>query len=140
MEWFISVFRDSYADFSGRARRREYWQFTLVQAILLIILAAIAFGLMAVSEETGNEFLSIVGFAPLVLYGLGAAIPNLAVSVRRLHDVGKSGWWILSPHIPLVGNIFSIVLLIFYCQDGQWGDNQWGPNPKEEEKLSEIFE
>ena len=93
-----------YANFSGRARRSEYWWwflFTLLWCWIPIV----------------NILLALVFF-----------IPALAVAIRRLHDTGRSGWWILLGLIPLIG---AIVLLIFYCTDSQVGDNQWGPNPKQ---------
>ena len=99
-----SVF-SNYANFSGRARRSEYWYFALFSFIISLI--------------------------PIVnlIVGLISIIPGIAVSVRRLHDIGKSGWWLLLGFIPIVG---FIVLLIWDCTDSQPGENQWGANPKGE--------
>lgn len=99
-----SVF-SNYANFSGRARRSEYWYFAL--------------------------FLLIISLIPIVnlIVGLISIIPSIAVSVRRLHDIGKSGWWLLLFLIPIIGYI---VLLIWACTDSQPGENQWGANPKGE--------
>jgi uncharacterized membrane protein YhaH (DUF805 family) len=102
-----------YATFSGRARRSEYWWFYLAYVIASVA-ASIIDGILGVM---------VLG----VILALGLLIPSLAVSVRRLHDIGKSGWWLLIGLIPLVG---VIVLLVFACQDSQPGTNQWGPSPK----------
>ena len=105
-----SVVVENYANFNGRARRSEYWYYTLASFI-----AGFICGL-----------LSIPFIAPLL--SLVLFIPGLAVSVRRLHDIGKSGWMYLLILIPLVG---AIILLIWFCQDSQPGENKWGANPKE---------
>src|SRR5215217_5101513 len=102
-----------YATFSGRARRSEYWWFFLAYFIASVV-ASIIDGILGVT---------VLG----VILALGLLIPSLAVGVRRLHDIGKSGWWLLIGLIPLVG---AIVLLVFACQDSQPGTNQWGPSPK----------
>ena len=102
-----------YATFSGRARRSEYWWFYLAYVIAYIV-AAIIDGLLGITALT-------------LIVSLGLLIPTLAVGVRRLHDIGKSGWWLLIGLIPLVG---AIVLLVFACQDSRRGTNQWGPSPK----------
>ena len=103
-----SVVVENYANFNGRARRSEYWYFTLASFI-----AGFIGGLL--------PFISI-------LLSLALFIPSLAVSVRRLHDIGKSGWMYLFILIPVVG---AIILLVWFCQDSQPGENKWGANPKE---------
>lgn len=103
-----------YADFSGRARRSEYWFWTLA-VILGYIVAAIL-----------TRIAGILGILA-VLYYLAILVPTIAVGVRRLHDTGKSGWFILMGLIPLVGGI---VLLVFTVSDSTPGDNEYGPNPK----------
>jgi uncharacterized membrane protein YhaH (DUF805 family) len=110
MKWFIKCFKQ-YADFKGRARRKEYWMFTLINGIIGFVM-----GLLG---------LTILSW----IYSVAVFIPSLAVGVRRLHDIGKSGWWILLFLIPVVGWIWLIVLSI---QDSLPGENQWGPNPKGE--------
>jgi uncharacterized membrane protein YhaH (DUF805 family) len=102
-----------YANFTGRARRSEFWWFYLA-SVLASIVAAIIDG--------------ILGF-PLfqLVVGLGLIVPQLAVGARRLHDTGKSGWWQLIALVPLVG---IIVLIVFFVQDSQPGANQHGPSPK----------
>jgi len=120
MNWYLKVLKQ-YADFSGRARRKEFWMFVLFN----IIFALIA---MFLDNMLGIAFGGI-GYGPLyLLYGLFVLIPSLAVDVRRLHDIGKSGWWLLIALIPFVGIIWLIVL---FATDSQPGDNEYGPNPKE---------
>ena len=108
-----SVF-SQYAGFSGRARRSEYWYFTLFNFIISTVFSLLG-------QKIG--FFSIIGG----LFSLAVLIPGLAVAVRRLHDIGKSGWFLLFILIPLVG---AIILIIWDCQDSQPGDNAYGPNPK----------
>ena len=111
-----------YAQFSGRASRREYWLFAIFNNILCIIAAVVA-GL-AIADDN-EDLLALVG----VCYIFGAlflVIPNISVAVRRCHDVGKSGWWILTVLIPCVGWIFYLMAV---CAPSQLNDNQYGPNP-----------
>lgn len=112
MNWYLEVLK-KYAVFSGRARRKEYWMFFLFNIIIYIVLGFIdgLIGTMGV----------LVG-----LYGLAILIPGIAVTVRRLHDTDRSGWWILIALVPAVG---AIVLLIFMVLEGKPGTNQYGPNP-----------
>ena len=124
MEWYLKVMRDNYANFSGRARRKEYWMFVLVQTIVMI-------GLMILDSVLGLDFelqgISL-GYGYLYLIGLIVHfIPSLAVLVRRLHDVGKSGWFYFIFLIPLIGVLW---LLVLYCTECQKQDNKWGPDPK----------
>ena len=120
MKWYIEVMR-KYAVFSGRARRQEYWMFVLFNVIIAVVLSIIEG--MADSDSEGSRS------TLTTLYVLAVLIPSLAVGVRRLHDTGRSGWWMLIGVIPIVG---AIVLLIFIIQDSQLMDNQYGPNPKRE--------
>lgn len=113
MKYFISCIKDKYACFSGRARRQEYWMYTLVYFLFYIVAQVIDTVLTA-------------GFLTLIL-SFGLLLPSLGVTVRRLHDTGKSGWWILISVIPIVG---AIVLLVFLCLDSKPGENKFGPNPK----------
>lgn len=140
MEWYLSVLRDNYAEFNGRARRKEFWMFSLFHTLVVLLLLALIIPFVFIAESQNQPMFVFLGFVPLVIYILGTIIPGLAVTVRRLHDVGKSGWWVLTPQIPTVGPIFGIVLLVFECQDSELGDNQWGPNPKEDENLTAVFE
>jgi len=120
MKWYLKVLKQ-YADFTGRARRQEYWMFVLFN----IIFSAAAGMVDGMLGSNITERLGIVG----TLYYLAILVPSIAVAVRRLHDVGKSGWMVLIILIPLVGFIWLIVLL---ATDGQSGENKWGTNPKEE--------
>ena len=121
MNWYISVLKN-YAVFKGRARRKEYWMFTLFH-IIFIILAVILDGMLGTSFGMASY-----GFVFLI-YLIGTIIPNLAVTVRRLHDTGRSGWWYFISLVPFVGGI---ILLVFMCLDSVPGSNKWGPNPKEQ--------
>jgi len=112
-----------YADFSGRARRKEYWMFTL---FWILILWAIAILASIISVVSGSEDSSLFLFA-IGAYVLATIIPILAVTVRRLHDVGLSGLWVLLAFIPTIGNI---VLFVFTISDGKPDANKWGANPK----------
>lgn len=112
MDWYLTVLK-KYAVFEGRARRKEYWMFFLFNIIISIILGAIAGALKV-------PFLAII-------YTLAVLIPGLSVSVRRLHDISKSGLWILIVFIPIIG---PLVFLVFMVLDSHPGDNQFGPNPK----------
>ena len=112
---------NNYANFSGRARRSEYWYFTLFNLIVETIFNRLGAAL------DGNFLGTMIGVIAGV-YGLAILVPSLAVAWRRLHDTGRSGWLYLLNLIPLVG---SIILLVFLCQDSQPGSNQYGPNPKE---------
>lgn len=114
MDWYLAVLK-KYAEFSGRARRKEYWMFTLVNAIVMMVLM----GLGMVTKAFSVLYL---------VYCLGVLIPSIAVSFRRLHDTGRSAWWLLIALVPIVG---AIVLLVFVCQDSAPGTNQFGANPKE---------
>ena len=143
-----SVF-SKYATFSGRARRSEYWYFYLFNILVSIVLAFLA------RIQPSLVFLTYI-------YSLAVIIPGLAVAVRRLHDIGKSGWYILVPLFPylllvialtvsfvlgsepsttswIIIGIFAlgvlaltIMLIVWFCRDSQPGENQWGPNPKEQ--------
>ncbi|ADZ84646.1 DUF805 domain-containing protein [Cellulosilyticum lentocellum] len=112
MEWYVGVLK-KYADFSGRARRKEYWMFFLINIIIGIVL-----GFLATILKT-----SILS----TIYSLAVLIPGIAVCIRRLHDIGKSGWWWFIALIPLVGPIW---LLVLVCTEGDSSNNQYGSNPK----------
>ncbi|MEO6155645.1 MAG: DUF805 domain-containing protein [Thermomonas sp.] len=119
MEWYLKVLKN-YVGFSGRARRKEYWMFTLFN----IIAAVIA---MILDNVLGLNFQGM-GYGPIyALYGLAVLLPGLAVSIRRLHDTDRSGWWLLLGLIPLIG---AIILIVWLATDGTAGDNRFGSNPK----------
>jgi len=120
MNWYLAVLKN-YADFSGRARRKEYWMFVLFNIIFLIVAMILDNVLGTAIEGVGYGLFYI-------LYSLAVLIPGLAVLVRRLHDVGKSGWMILIALIPIIGAIWLLVLMVI---DSNPDENEYGPNPKE---------
>ena len=124
MNWYLEVLR-KYAVFSGRARRTEYWTFTLVNIVVATLLAFVD-NSSGMTVSTGVTAAYGVGILSS-LYGLAVLIPHLAVSVRRLHDTGRSGWWWLIGLVPVIG---AVVLIIFAAQDSQPGSNEYGANPK----------
>jgi uncharacterized membrane protein YhaH (DUF805 family) len=119
MNWWLTAIK-KYADFSGRARRTEYWMFVLFNVIFAIVAIVLDNFLGTASEEVGYGLF-------YGLFSLAIILPTWAVTVRRLHDVGKSGWWIFISLIPLIGGIWLFVLTL---TDSDSGDNQYGPNPK----------
>lgn len=120
MYWYWKVLQ-KYADFSGRAQRMEYWYFYLFTALITLALAILDVLIGSFDRAAGVGVLS-------GLYSLAVLIPNLAVTIRRLHDTNRSGWWFLIVLVPIVGGI---VLIIFLLQDSTPGVNQYGANPKE---------
>ncbi len=113
MKYFLYCLKH-YVDFNGRAPRAEFWYFVLFNLIIALVVGGVGYA---------------IGFSKLSsLYSLLVLLPTLAVSVRRLQDTGKSGWFILVGLIPLVG---ALILIYFYVQDSQPGENQYGANPKD---------
>lgn len=165
MKWFIKCFKQ-YADFTGRARRKEYWWFTLINAVISAVLITgwlvpiVKMAFNAASGETtpdeweiariilSNPFLYIY-----MVYYLAVLIPSLSVTVRRLHDIGKSGYWLflqigasllislanlytgtntaVAMTLSFIAVAISILFLVWTFTDSQPGENKWGPNPKE---------
>lgn len=130
-----------YAVFSGRSRRREYWVFALVNLIISGVLGwldttlgtpTFPIGGFGLPDSTNVPGAMPVGALTLgllsLIYSLAVLIPGIAVTVRRLHDIGRSGWWLLIGLVPVVG---VIVLFVFTLLDSQPDANQYGPNPKE---------
>ena len=115
LDWFKKALRN-YTNFSGRARRKEYWYFVLVQMGLIIV--AMILDAIIFNSETGLFY---------IVVALGLFLPGLAVTIRRLHDTSRSGWWFLISILPLIG---SIVLLVFLASDTKLETNQWGPPAK----------
>ena len=120
MRWFLDALTKNYATFDGRARRKEYWLFVLFYCVASVALVIVD-GIIG----TLNEAVGIGLFSGLFL--LATLMPALAVTVRRLHDTNRRGWWVLINVIPIVG---ALVLLFFNLQDSQPGGNRFGPNPK----------
>ena len=114
MNFYLDAWK-KYATFGGRSRRKEFWFFVLVNMVISLVLGAITGSL----ESVGT----------IILYGFSLAIfvPGIAVSVRRLHDIGKSGWWLCVNFVPVIGSLWFIMLV---AKDSQEGDNQWGAYPK----------
>lgn len=120
MNYYLKVLRN-YTMFNGRARRSEYWYFTLFNLL-------IAFGAMFLDNIFGIA-LDKLGYGPIYLiYMFAVLLPSLAVAVRRLHDVGKTGWFIAIGLIPVIGTIWLLVILV---TPGMEGPNKYGPDPKE---------
>ena len=134
MNYYIKVLKQ-YADFNGRARRKEYWIYNIINSIIGGLLFFLDYRLGTTIDGfdldiklTTNEGLDVSIL--YCIYTLFVFIPGLAVAVRRLHDVGKSGWMLLIAFIPLIGAIW---LLVLYLTNSNPGENKYGPNPKEEE-------
>ena len=113
MDWFIDCITKNYVNFSGRARRKEYWMFNLFNIIACFVVMLL------------DSFLELNNIL-ILIYVLAILLPSYAVTVRRLHDTGKSGWWLLLMFVPFG----SIILLIFCLIDSTPGPNQYGENPK----------
>jgi len=113
MEWYIGVL-SQYTVYTGRARRKEYWMFVLISAIVTVIL------------NVFDALFSSFGLASL-LYGLAVFLPATCVSIRRLHDTGRSGWWLLLCLIPVLG---FLVLVFFLVLEGDSDENEYGLDPK----------
>jgi uncharacterized membrane protein YhaH (DUF805 family) len=127
MQWYTDVIK-KYVEFSGRARRKEFWMFVLINFAISVVLSIIDRVIGTDSANGGGLLQSI--------YGLAVLLPSIAVAVRRLHDTNRSGWWILIGLIPLVG---TIILIVFYATDGDAGDNKYGPDPKAAERSGAAF-
>ncbi|WP_066248321.1 DUF805 domain-containing protein [Neobacillus drentensis] len=115
MQWYVNAMKN-YAKFDGRATRQEYWMFYLFNLLFM-------FGILLMGGITDSDFFMIL----LILYYLAIIIPTISVTVRRLHDIGKSGAAIFYNLIPIAG---PIIHLVQTCTESQQGDNQYGPNPK----------
>ncbi len=119
MNWYLQAMK-KYAVFEGRARRTEYWMFILFN----MIFASVAFGLdylLGLALDANYGIISLI-------YTFAVIVPSISVLVRRLHDTGKSAWYMLITFIPLIGSIWLLILLF---TDGDYGANQYGENPKE---------
>ncbi len=119
MNWYIEVLK-KYTEFSGRSRRKEYWYFVLFNFIVSIVLIGVDSMVGTLNSEGGYGVFSTI-------YSIAVLLPTIGVGIRRLHDIGRTGWWLLIGLLPLIG---FIVLIIFFVKDSQPGENQYGPNPK----------
>ncbi len=124
--YFLDTLKYRYAQFHGRASRSEFWYFMLfyllIDIVLVFIDLLIVDPMLGITPDQAGQ-----GGVLEIIFALAMLIPSIALAVRRLHDIGKSGWWYLIGFIPLVG---ALVLLYFFVLDSQPGTNQYGPNPK----------
>ena len=118
MQWYTDVIK-KYVVFSGRARRKEFWMFVLFNVIISIVIGIVY---KIIGTDYGNGSSGVLGS----IYSLAVLLPSLGVTWRRLHDTDRSGWWILIGLIPIIG---WIVLLVFYLQDSDATENNYGPPP-----------
>ena len=119
MEWFIKVIKNF--SFKGRARRKEYWMFMLVFTVVL-------FGLTFIDDAVGTQSkITPIGLF-IGVFTLAFLIQYLAVGIRRLHDTGRSAWWFLINFVPFVGPVIWLLLMLL---EGQQGENNYGPDPKQ---------
>ena len=120
MKWYIAVLKN-YVGFDGRAHRTEFWMFALFN--FLFAMAA-----MIIDRVLGLPKILVGVYGPIyILYALAVLLPGLALTMRRLHDTGRSGWFLLINLIPIIGGIWFLVLM---CFDSQPGTNRYGANPK----------
>jgi len=133
VDWWKKVVLKNYANFTGRARRAEYWYFILANFILIIPF----YGIGMIGVLTENSILSTLGLAVYVIVILATLVPTLAVAVRRLHDINKSGWFYFIVLIPLIG---SIILLVWFFTDGNRFTNNYGSDPKNPDEVEFDFE
>ena len=119
MNWYLDVLK-KYAVFNGRARRKEYWMFFLINMAISIALIVVDSLIGTISASVGLGLFSGI-------YTLAVLVPSIAAGIRRLHDTNRSGWFMLIGLVPFVGGI---ILLVFLAMDSTPGDNQYGPNPK----------
>ncbi|MBT4882258.1 MAG: DUF805 domain-containing protein [Flavobacteriales bacterium] len=125
MEWYLKVMKENFSNFSGRARRKEYWMFALIYMIVIII-AMVLDGALGLGFDMGYGVTAPYGWIYSIV-ALVHLIPAWGVLVRRLHDVGKSGWFMLISLVPIIGGIW---LLVLVCTDGDSSENAYGPSPK----------
>ena len=127
---FVECYTKHYADFSGRARRREYWGtvlFNILSYLLLVLISSLLFGVLGAVQGSLNQTLMVLQSMVLFLLLVCSVLPSLAVAVRRLHDTGRSGWYYLLIVIPFIG---PLLFLFWMCSDSQSEENEYGPNPK----------
>jgi len=134
IELYKKTVFENYANFNGRARRSEYWYFVLAQILIVFGMLAVGSFLGMFFDNSEDGFFMALGL--FGLYFLAILIPYLALIVRRMHDIGKSGWFYLVRFVPVIGGIWILVLL---CTEGNFGSNEYGPDPKEEfDEINKI--
>src|SRR5450755_2625663 len=124
VNWYLQAL-NKYTVFTGRSRRKEYWFFVLFNILVSMALAVVDYFTGTYSASYGMGLLG-------GLYALGVLLPAIAVTIRRLHDTDRSGWWILIVLVPIIGGIWLLVLMLF---DSQPGDNKYGPSPKADQPV-----
>lgn len=134
--YYYSQAFKKYAKFSGRSRRKEYWTFILTNAIFINIIELACIGLYK-SDILWAIIVAAIVLLIIYLFSFAVLIPSIAVTVRRLHDINESGWWILWIILPIVG---SIILIILLAKDSTLGDNYYGQNPKAIASTSDVTE
>ena len=125
--YFVDNLKNRYAKFDGRANRREYWYFVLFYFLISSIAGLIDATIINPMLLGQTPMESARGGMLQMIVTLGLMIPSIAIGIRRLHDIGKKGWWILLGFVPFVG-IF--ILIYFYVQDSHSGENIYGPSSK----------
>ena len=133
IDWWRKVVFENYANFKGRAKRSEYWYFTLVNLLLVIPLGVWT----TIAESNGQYTLSLAAQVIYIIVLLGTLIPGLAVAVRRLHDLDKHGSNLFFYFVPFVG---PIMLLVWLCSEGTIGNNKYGRDPNAPEDIIFDFE
>ncbi|MEP3227177.1 MAG: DUF805 domain-containing protein [Parasphingorhabdus sp.] len=127
MEWMLLPLK-RYAEFNGRSRRKEYWMFFLFSFLVGLVATLLDVVVLGFSVEDNGPVNAVMSLALLV--------PSLAVGVRRLHDTDRSAWWLLLIFVPILG---WIMLLIFFCSNGDSGTNGYGVDPKLDQNIGDIF-
>lgn len=123
---FLDIVKNKYALFDGRARRKEFWYFQLVIIAVAVVVSILGGILGSIASALGSIIFGLFGLAMLALI-----IPSIGLSIRRLHDVGKSGWFLLISLVPFVGSLY---LLYLYITEGTVGNNEYGADPKAGER------
>ncbi|MGY2894192.1 DUF805 domain-containing protein [Deinococcus sp. UYEF24] len=142
MQIYLNTVRDTYLTFGGRAGRREYWTFTLVHTLVTLTLWVLVVGSFlarpppASAQDDAPTFMFFLLLLLAIIYSIGLFLPTFAVTVRRLHDGGDSGWAMLVWVLPLIGGLILLWLLI---RKSQPGSNKWGPNPKGVSEIEPAF-
>ncbi|MBX9678440.1 MAG: DUF805 domain-containing protein [Gemmataceae bacterium] len=133
MKWYLLIWK-RYAEFGGRSRRAEYWFAFLFNMLFQFLVVGVGMVLLpplvAGSSRVAALFIGLASMAAFGIYSIAAFVPSIAVTVRRLHDTGRSGWNLLFALIPIVG---PILLIVWLAQEGEPGTNQWGSNPRTRE-------
>jgi uncharacterized membrane protein YhaH (DUF805 family) len=136
-DYFVGVLTTNFSNFNGRARRKEYWSYTLFATLIitgLFILMIFAGFRLRDYDPSRMNGIGWIALIILIIFGLWALIPSIALLIRRLHDIGASGWWVLLLYggqlIPVVGLLASIAIIVIACIDSQRHPNMYGPPPK----------